>query len=205
MKLYERCSELPLSRFIRCICEGDYSALLIEGEAPAETLKSTWETLYEEYLDLTANTGNNEVLQLLNEFDGLFYKYAVIENCVEILRVFKEDDLVAILRSRGFNFPFDHNDTERYLKDLDRVMVRAKKILVDMDIRRKQLESIQKASEGTKIDRPYFDTILVTLSKFAGFHVNEDIISVSRYAALLNMYITHCKQVTAENNVRAHR
>lgn len=205
MKLYQHCSELPLSRFIECLCEGKYSVLLIEGDATEEQLKEAWDALYNEYLDATAKNGSNDVMTLLNEFDALYYKYAVVEKCVEILRWYNDDRLIAILKERGFNFPFDDSNVEQYLKDLDRVMTRSKKFLVDMEIRRKQLDAIQKANSGAKIDRAYFDTILVTLSKFAGYHVNEEVITVSRYVALLNMYINHCKQITAKQDGRSDR
>lgn len=196
---------MPLSVFIRCLCDNDLSAMLIDGEAAGDVLSEAWQNIYNEYLDLTAKNGNNEVLTLLQEFDSFFYKHAVIENTVTILRLYYEQDLINILKGYGYHFQFNPEDPEKYHKDLDSVMQRSKRMILEMEIRRKQIESLQKANLGAVINRQYFDEILVTLSKFSGYHVNEDLVTVSRYCAILNLYISHCKQLTAAQNVRSHR
>jgi hypothetical protein len=161
--------------------------------------------IYDEYLDLTSKNGGNEFLFLLNEYEALFYKHTVVEKSVEILKWYHNDELVKILRKHGYNFPFNHEDTERYLKDLDRVMTRSKKLLLDMKVRKEQLDAIQQANAGAKIDRNYFDTILVTLSKFSQYHIDEEKTTVGRYVNLLNLYITNCRQLTAKANAGSDR
>jgi hypothetical protein len=174
--------------------------MLIDGEASKEELEQAWAKIYDEYLDLTSKDGGNDFLFLFNEYEALFYKHTVIEKCVEILRWWHDERLVDILKKAGYNFPFNHNDTERYLKDLDRVLARSKKLLLDMEVRRGQLDAIQKANAGVKIDRNYFDTVLVALSKFSQYHIDEEKTTVGRYINLLNMYINHCRQLTTKAN-----
>lgn len=205
MKVYEHCSEFPLSRFITCLCEEDYSVMLIEGEATEYELKQAWSKIYDEFLDLKGKDSPNEFLTLFNEYESLFYKHTVIEKCVELLKWYHDERLIEILKKSGYNFPFNHEDTERYLKDLDRVLTRSKKLILDMEVRRGQLDAIQRANAGIKIDRNYFDTILVTLSKFSQYHIDEEKTTVGRYINLLNMYINHCRQLTAKANAGSDR
>lgn len=200
MRVYEHCNEFPLSRFITCLCDNDYSVMLIDGEATEEELQQAWAKIYDEYLDLTSKNNNNEFLFLWNEYESLFYKHTVIEQCVELLKWWHDENLVGILKQHGYNFPFNPEDTERYWKDLERVVTRSKKLLLDMKVRKEQLDAIQSASSGAKIDRNYFDTILVVLSKFSQYHIDEEKTTVGRYVNMLNLYITHCRQLTNKAN-----
>lgn len=191
--------DLPLIRFIRCMCDDDYSPLIIEGEASSDQLLEMWQQIYEEYLDMTGAHRNNYALTLTAEINELFFRHVSIVEGVNILRKHRFDDLVAMMHKSGYRFPFNPLDPAKYQQDLDRVINRAKTLLVDIENKQAQLKALRKGDDGEKISRLYFDKLLAMLSKFQGYRIDKEVTTVSEYVSILNLYIQHCDQLKAQN------
>jgi len=202
MKIYTTCYDLPLSRFIRCDVDGDYSALIIESDGPVdgETLKEAWQAIHQEYLDISGAAQDNYLLSLQTEINRLFIKRLCIVETVALSRKYRYDDAIKLLQGYGYRFPFDPNDPEAYHKDLDRVLTRSNTLVVEMEQKQSQLEALKPKGDGAKVTRGYYDQWLVALSKFSGYHINEDVTTVSRFVTILKSYITHCDQLKAQQH-----
>lgn len=193
--IYKSCSDLPLIRFIRCICDDDLRQLIIEGEATQYELSEGWQTIYQEYIELSGNTGTDYVATLTAEIAQLFFKYTAISEAVELSRKYRYDNIIKMLKDEGYRFPFDHNDPVAYHKDLDRVLNRAKTLLVQREQKEAQLAKLQEGQKDDKITRVHFDNRLNALSIHYKHHINEHEISVSRYVGLLNQYFKDCEKM----------
>jgi len=193
--IYTTCSDLPLIRFIRCVCDSDLKQLVIEGEVSPEELIDGWQSIYQEYIELSGAAGNDYQLKLTAEISQLFIKYTTITEAVELSRKYRYDDIIKMLKSEGYNFQFNHNDPESYHKDLDRVLSRAKSLLVQKEQKEGQLAKMQEGQKGEKITRAYFDNRLNALSIHYKHHINEHEITVSRYVGLLNQYYKDCEKL----------
>lgn len=205
--MYQSCYDLPLSRFIRIMCERDYSALIKEqgGELPAdEILQERWNSIYQQYLDLSGAGEENHILVLTMEVNQLFFRYTAITESVALMRKgYRYDELVTILKQAGYNFQFNHNDPSSFYKDLDRVTTRVKALLVQLEQKKIQLEALEKKdSENTQDKRAAFDQWLVTLSKWSHYHIDEDQTTVSRFVTIRNNYIAHYEQLKAQQHGR---
>lgn len=193
--IYKTCSDLPLIRFIRCVCDNDLLQLVIEGEPGAEEIAEGWQSIYQEYIELSGAAGKDYQTILTAEISQLFIKYTTIAEAVELSRKYRYDEVIKMLKDEGYNFQFNHNDTAAYHKDLDRVMSRAKSLLVRKEQKEGQLNKLLEGQKGEKITRAYFDNRLNALSIHYKHHVNEHEITVSRYVGLLNQYYKDCEKL----------
>lgn len=205
LKLYNSCYDLPLSRFIKCICDEDYLALIIEGEATPEALSEVWAKIYQEYIDLMGNTSNDYMLTLMMEVNRLYFRHESIVRAVELLRSYRFDELVSMLKKEGFNLQFNPNDADAYGNDLKKVTTRAKSLLVEMEQKKSQLDLLKQTKGSGSVTREFFDKILVTLSKFMGFKINKDKTTVTEYIYTLKDYINHCKALESKNVRGSHK
>lgn len=205
LKLYTVCYDLPIVRFIRCLCEGDYSALVIEGEADPGTLVEAWQNIHQEYITLMGNSQDNYLFTLMLEVNRLYFRHLSITEAVKLLGAHRFDELVMMLKKEGFNYPFNPNDTEGYRKDLNKVVNRAKSLLVELEQKKKQLELLQQSQSTGKLDREYFDKILITLSQHMGFKLEKDKTTVTEYIYTLKDYISHCERLKAKDVRGSHK
>lgn len=205
LKLYTACYDLPMSEFIRCMCDSDYTALVIEGSAEADHLAEAWQKIHQEYIALLGNSQDNYLLTLMMEVNRLYFRHLSITEAVKLLRAHRFDELVMMLKKEGFNYPFNPNDPEEYRKDLNKVTNRAKSLLVELEQKKKQLELLQQNQSTGKIDREYFDKILITLSQHMGFKLEKDKTTVTEYIYTLKDYISHCERLKAKDVRGSHK
>jgi len=198
--IYKTCSDLPLIRFIRCICDDDLKQLIIEGDATDDELKEVWQAIYQEYIELSGTTATDYQTTITAEISQLFFKHTAIVEAVELSRKYRYDEIIAMLKKEGYNFQFNHNDLPSYHKDLDRVLNRAKTLLVQREQKEAQLARLQEGQKGDRITRVHFDNRLNALSIHYKHHINEHEITVSRYVGLLNQYFKDCEKL--DNDAR---
>jgi hypothetical protein len=193
--IYRTCSDLPLIRFIRCICDDDLQQLVIEGDVTENELVEGWQAIYQEYIELSGTTANDFQATLAAEISQLFYRHTAITEAVGLSRQYRYDEVIDMLKKEGYNFPFNHNEPESYHRDLDRVLNRSKTLLIQREQKEAQMAKLQEGQQGGKITRIHFDNRLNALSIHYKHHINEHEISVSRYVGLLNQYFKDCEKV----------
>jgi len=201
-KLHMTCNTLPLSLFIRCLVDEDLTALVIEGDADMQTLTNAWQAINQEWMDLCGNKQNNYLLVLALEIERMSFSQEVTVCAVDALRMCRFDDLVKVLHEQGYRFPFNPSNPEEYHNDLNRVLARSKRHLVDIQDKKQQYERLKGGGTGKKVDHQYFNQMLVILSKFIGYHIDEERTTVARYATVANMYYQHIEQLEKKSNGR---
>lgn len=199
MKLHTSCSTLLLSDFITCQIDKDLSVLTIEGEPTPNDLKAAWFSISQEFFDLSENKQANYELTLVAEIEVINFKIITIQQCVEILEKYECKELIDILQSFGYLFPFDSDEKETYQNDLKKVLILAKALILQLNDKQAQLDIINK-SNGPAVEttRQYYDKTLSVLSKFMAHQIDETKITVARYAAILNLYISHYEHLNAQ-------
>ena len=186
------CTNLPLSVFIACICDQDYSSL--SGD-PAQAA-AAWQVIYEEYLELSGSQRENEAFQLQGEINRLFYRHFVLTEILDILRKYVVGEAIELLNKEGFPVVYNEDDLPAYHKQLDRIIARCKAMEIDLKEKQHRLDQLSKIEQkGQKIDRIYFDRNLATLSKYSGYRINENEETVSRYVAICNILKAESEKV----------
>lgn len=195
MKLHISCETLPMNSFISCLIDKDYSQLVIDGNPTDEELHNAWNEIYQQYANIVGEGQQNYTLVLAGEIERLSYKIKVIEDSVNILRLYKFDELVDILHEHGFNFPFDIEDEAKYRTDLDRVLNRLKPIISGYEQRIREFENIQKSNDTEPVNRTYFNSVLSSLSKFIGGLILPENITIGYFATTLNLYLKYVESI----------
>lgn len=179
---YTSCSELTMDRFITCSCSGDLMPLVISGKPTPAELLHAWTGIQFEYLDLLKDVIPQFTLSLEKDIHFLTARLQVIPAAVDVLRIKRHEGLIMLLKTTGFNFPFNPNNPEAYESDLKRVLRQSKSFAVELETKRKQLERLLQA--GNTPTRDYYEDLMILVSKFMGHQVREAETTVSRFAAM---------------------
>lgn len=182
--LYTRCRDLPLSRFIRCACDGDLKALARLPIVPQTILRHTWARISEEYAKLSASPEYEKSFALSKEIAREQSKLSTIKLCLYILSIKHSKQCVECLVKLGYTLPSGTNNPAALRKALQRIAKSAGMINLELQNKRKQY---QKMLSGTRpMAKNNFTQALATLSKYMGFRINPKEITVEEYLTMQN-------------------
>jgi hypothetical protein len=173
-KWYQSITELPLSKFIEVAVDGNYAALIKSGFPSESQLHEAWFGIYQEYIDAMGDNNQAMIMRLYSEITQLSITLAQVQSLIDILSVYKYKKFEAQLNKLlASNFAFDKTRAQD-LQKCDRL---AKGIGLKVTIKTAQLESITKKNEvgDTKVSREYFQSVLITLSDFSKYDINDSI------------------------------
>lgn len=188
---YDSCNILPLFIFMNCLCDEDYELLSDDPEVDKVAL---WRSINDQYSDLVETNRTRAHNALVKELVMAQSQLQVIHSAVHILRIVPDESLITILKDTGNDFSFDHADVERYHKDLDRCLTRAKTLVLNIQDTERELKELS-SGKNERYTRRDADQDLVSLSKFMGFPINDRDITVSRYAAIQNLFYKHLESL----------
>jgi hypothetical protein len=182
--------DTPLSRFEECILKGNLSALIILGFPTEQQLTTAWNSIIEEYTDAMGDGEYNMYINLYKELELMRIDYESVKLLVAALRkIYSDyfcDELRRLLRT---DFKFNINDLPTYYDELDKCDRRAKGLKINLDLKQIEFDQVKNKlneKDNTKIDKNYFTSILITLSRFNKYRLTKDI--------FINEYCEHVKQ-----------
>ena len=188
-KLYLSINKLPLSIFIDCLVDKDYSGLVIEGTPTNEEIEKAWSIIMEEYGNAVSP---NEVENKLRKVKSLAFKrYKVqrIEIVLYLLGIMPCEKLYNMLFTFGYTLPKLKYNQENVDKVLTQFIAYFKKDITDYQILEKEIEVSQTQHPEPKYTRQYFDDVLSSISialKIPTISVNT--ITLGAFCAYLNRY-----------------
>lgn len=183
-KLYKDCHDLPLYNFLKIISENDLTYLVISGIPPEKTLVDLWEVIFNEYSDLFKDKQKEYVIEVIKEITVYNLNLDLIERIVNVMVNNPSEHLAGILRSMGFVFDFDPEDQEKYIKELNLTISKAKSLLFKLENAKKELQSLQVNTDK----KTNYDAVLVTLGKYQGYRIDPKTTPVSEYVEVFNNY-----------------
>lgn len=163
--------------------------------------KPDWfEQVYYDYLGSRMNAESKYLLELLRDVTYLENKIYVIDTCVEWLRMVYSEDMVIILKQNGITGRFDHNNKDQYQVDLKTATTTNKKNMSQLRVKKRELEQYQSRLSGNEIKREDFTSTSVELSKFMGFRVDFEVISVYEFCVMCNKYDAYLEVKNSQVN-----
>jgi hypothetical protein len=170
---------LPLTNYVNCLVNDNLYALVIEGQAGADVgvLQMAWLGIQQQYADAVGDSEYSHYLTLYRDVHVLNAKYEMVKEILNLMQVHYDDRLAKIINDElSTSFVFDWNNQEEYNKTIQRCINRSKALKLRMDMVKASYEAIQsKFEQGKKPDRNYFQSILITLSDHAGYHITDQI------------------------------
>ena len=177
-KWYQNITELPLSRFIDVTVDNNIYALVISGHPSLDDLYSAWGNIESQYADAMGDSEHKLYLSLFKEIHTLTATYRVIHEIVNVLREVPHEGLKAELNSLvGTSFKFDFADPEKYHAELTRCLKRSKGLKIQIDLKMASFAAIEERfkGKGSKPNREYFFSILITLTDHAKIRIDDSI------------------------------
>lgn len=196
-KLYKDCHDLPLYNFLKIISENDLTYLVISGSPPEKTLVDLWEVIFNEYSDLFKDKQKEYVIEVIKEITVYNLNLDLIERIVNVMVDNPSEHLAGILRSMGFIFDFNPEDQDKYIKELNLTISKAKSLLFKLENAKKELQSLQVDTDK----KTNYDSVLVTLGKYQGYRIDPKTTPVSEYVEVFNNYNREIEAQSAKASI----
>ena len=196
-ELYQDLS-LPLDRFIKCIVQGDLTALIIKGKHSGEKLALAWGIIYSKYLD--ANYENDSVypLQLKKEITLLDSYITEVEICLYFISniyPLRHEGLEECLKGLGHKLKAPYSDAASLNNALFIIRNKLGRKKLDLTTKIKELSLYIEAHKNDEVTDKYFVSILSRLAKYQGVAlIRSKDITVQEFITLLSEYLNYYKQ-----------
>lgn len=192
---------LPLRNFEQCMLDNNLAALIVSGLPSAQQLTDAWENILQEYSDMMGVAEHRLYLHLMREVELLKIDYESIQVCISTLRKqyseFFCQELNSLLRT---TCTFNVLDEKSYLAELDKCERRSRALKIRLDLKTMEFEAVKNkiGGKGEKIDRNYFTSVLIVLSKHNGYSISKDIF-VNEYIEYIKQFNRYCDEIEKMN------
>lgn len=167
-------AHVPLSVFMDCL-EGELYGLIRRGEPPQEALQNAWNSIYKEYCELVNDGHVNEVFELYRDIERLRAQCAYVDAALVHLALAPDEEILGHLRKLGLR---------PNINDLTACHDRARKWLIDIEIKQKALSKLQVKTEGKRGGRSYYEDWLLAMGNRQGHIVRAADISLYQFIKL---------------------
>lgn len=202
---YTKCEQLPLSKFINCLCDENLLSLVISGNPELYELQAAWIAIYTEFIELSDEPDMKQLLRLYREVFVMKNKKLKVEMIVSYLSVQWDEDFVNDLRKMNFRYKFDATRPQEYSRDLKMILTRITKWEIDIEIYESEIAAILDKNKGGKVDRVYFTKTLVRLGNYSKYRIDPAVCTVAEFLILKSDYITYCDEVKKANDASNKR
>lgn len=182
--------------------DGDLNALTISGNPALGDLAEAWSNIYAEYLELNNDNETIYLIELQKDiallYDLLietesalhFLKMALVPGCGFIYR----EELVAILKERDFDFPFDLNDRQQFEQSIEAVDNRLSPLRLQLEMKEKEYNDYMANKGEQTIDKNYFDKMLSRIARFRRVTIIRAFeITVKEFVIMVADYLDYYK------------
>lgn len=185
-KLYTDCKKLPLSIFIDCLLDSDYSGLILNGTPTEKELQDAWMKIFAEYSVSVNDETHNEIFIKTKAINLIVSKIYIIENLCSNLRHDHNEQACKILNGYALKCDLKEDDPfpVRHEK-IDLILSRAGRFTTQLDKLKLQLKEAQKNSVQGEGGSDYFDDMLNVMSETAGYMIRASDITVSRFVKMI--------------------
>lgn len=175
--IYRHINEIPLYIFIDALVDDKIHGLVVAGHPTEDELYAAWADLMIQYNEGLGDNESRLFFSLHKQILGKEITLQQVDFAIEVLRGVFVPEVLTFLNGVFFTCieydPLDEDDRDRKL-----TVFRNQKASIRMaiDMKRIQYDAIKKKkSEGGKPDRTYFQTILLNLSDYAKYEINDKI------------------------------
>lgn len=177
-KYYLSINQLPLSRFIDIVVDNNFYALVISGKPTDEQLFQAWDIIRMEYADAIKDHETRLLVSMEKELNRLKITHQQILQAIQVLRDYYTPEFKDILNDLlKTSFKLDVRFKEDYDKDLKRAYNRSKGLLIEINLKQLAYDGMltKYQGENKKPTREYFQGILITLSDFVQYQLQDSI------------------------------
>lgn len=175
--------------FISVLCDDDFKALIISGNASNEQLNEAWLLILSEYYELRGDTIDTvEQWTLSRDILKLQNHLQLLDKCVQFLSKRYSDSIAESLRRLGYQFKPISYEPPGYISLLEQVVNKSKTKYIQLKQFIKQLEKQMTSAGKEKPKRDYFEKMIIHIEEMQGTTYDLDELTVSKYVLLEKKY-----------------
>lgn len=194
-KTYTSCSDLPLYNFIKIVVFNDLEQLYISKPNifhKKADLISLWDKIFDEYSQLSDNTQNSHMLELLKSIKEIEFKLNIISSCLQVLSNCVKHSLniidyqltIETLKSYGFYHEYSNLTL---LEDIKRIISGSKTLNIELADLLEEYKKIDTSKESVATEKDFIDEVAL-VSSFHKIQINTKQISVMEYISYLSLF-----------------
>ena len=194
VKMYRTVHELPLTVFIDCYCDGDYTGLAISGSPTHEELVEVWDDLNKQYTEIIGGESVKNRLRSVKDYYKLSTKLQLAEILLTTLDRVQNEELYNQLFTFGYNIPKKPFSPENLSKTIKMFIGYYK---LDKVRAVNQEESVKaKSGDDKKASRNDFTKTLNSISiAFKMPSLQIDKLTTAQYCNYVVQYRDYCEEV----------
>lgn len=170
--IYDKLRKLPKVIQMEIYETGDLYLLTDDDNTPLEVLVETWDFLESEYNRKYNKQGSDKVFDLSKEIEYQSGRHAIITLCCEQLLFDKNEEVIGILKSEGYQF-----DENNYKAAIEKIHRESKGILIKIN----QLKNkLPKPVEGQTFENDIIK-VMASYSTVLGISFDFNAISVEAF------------------------
>ena len=183
-RYYKTAEICPLGAFIKVLVSNDVRGLKVYGYVRRQALVDAWEQIFDQYLQISNSQQYALLLRRLKDIAIMRNKTVLALQLVQVLELKYNEKIVQTLRLLGYRQKFDVSSLESYAKDIQRAKKQVKSDLLNLE----EMEEKAKNRSKGEVKEADFDQILTELSRFQGYRLDKNKVTVSEYIHILNNY-----------------
>lgn len=197
--LYHRCNELPLYIFINCVCDKRYSQLVKHGRAKDKDISLAWEMIYGEFTEMSGNPTSKLLISLSKDISFHESKLRAVTLCLRVLQYRPDQRCINVLKSYGYDFPFDITNPVEYAESLEKVAKRLGPVIFTVQQKSAEYKRETSLVQSKPITRESFDQQIAVLTKHVGFRIDPKVTTVTEFVEYRKMYEAEMKAIRKAN------
>lgn len=175
-KLFLSITDLPLSNFIACEVDEDYTKLVKSGTASESELLGAWMDIKQQYMEALGHPGAAKYFEQYKKFMRLQTQYTCALHIIDVLSKFYvkefETELEDILHVK---LKLDPSDLTKYFTTLKRAGNLIQGLKIKLEVIKQKIEAATEAGDSKKPTREYFQTCLIAISDFVKYRISDEI------------------------------
>ncbi len=170
------------------MCDNDLSVLVINWDfVTEEDIKKAWNKIRNEYISVIKDKQQIYLYELNKEIHLLEFKIQQINLCVKYLSIEPNAEVLNELKKLvPVSGSFNPEDAQQYIKDLQLVINQSKRLIIQLDEKRKELEELMPKHSGASVSKEYFDKLIVQVSKYMHYQVVKQTTTVTQFANMIS-------------------
>lgn len=194
-----------MDRFLRCLCEKDYKALIISGEPTEQQLTTAWLLIITEYnelkdIDISESkhwTASRELIRLHNHL-------YLLQQCIDFLTYRYSPAIAQSFRRLGYRLKVNSENPHpsEYVDQLFIAAEKAKTKYIEIQQYDKQLKEFVKETEKTVPEYGAFEKSITLIEEMQHTVYDMSTLTVSKFIQLENKYRAMVTQLELQKAVK---
>jgi len=193
--LHRSCKTLSLAAFINIYCHDAYYEL---GTGTQEQIDFAWAEIVSEWSDLMRNEKASHLISIKSQILELKKHISFVDGAYFFLTRRYDKEIVERLIKEGYPGEYPDNNMEALTKQMETVKSLCKTNIYDLWDLVEEEQRLEKNNMGAKSSEEDFVKNIMRLSKYQGYRINKNEITVFEYANIHNNFIDEIKLSTAQ-------